>query len=143
MLDQIILILLIILVLLALIAITFLAYIIISKSKEESKMFRDSVLKIHEDGMKTSNDINIRLISIVTEALLGSGPLTNSDTGKLSQDLRERDEDLLKGVLGTQASEPFDPFSYSGSAEEKSEPALGEPIENLLEKSSVVQKKEE
>jgi len=133
--DTIIVVLLIILLFIATIAIGLLALFIIIKGREETKLFKDSLLDIHEQTIKISSDINIRLISIVTEALLGGQPLANRDIEELDHNMKERDKDIVASVLGQEQTEHLDPFAYSASQAEVPNPS--ETTETLLDESSV------
>lgn len=90
-----------------------LTIIIIFKSREESKDFKNALIEIQETNTKISSDINIRLISIVTEALLGSGPAYNKEIQEFDENLKNNDKKILDGIMNPQPSKPFDPFASS------------------------------
>jgi hypothetical protein len=133
--DTVIVILLIVLLFIAIVAIGLLALFIIVKGKEETKLFKDSLLDIHEQTIKISSEINIRLISIVTEALLGGQPLANRDIEELDQNIKNHDKDIISSILGQETTEHLDPFAYSSSQAEAS--PSPEPTETLLDEGSV------
>lgn len=134
--SELITILLLLALVLLIVGVLILSIIIILKSKEESKLFKDSLIDLHETNSKISSEINIRLISIVTEALLGSGPLYNRDVQEFDNNIKSHDNEIIAGILNPEESEPFDPFAVSDET-------LSHPLDNqdssetILDQSAV------
>lgn len=87
--------------------------------------------RLLEENSKNANEINMRLISLMTEVILNSEPITQREIDELNQDIIAKDE-LIK-------ESAFDPFETSRNINltpEDLEDNIDEDI--LMSKSSIV-----
>lgn len=88
-----------ILLIVLILGIIILGVMIISSNKKH-------IDKLLDENAKNANEINMRLISLVTEVILHAEPITQREIDYLSEDIKEHNRDLHE--------KGFDPFEIAG-----------------------------
>jgi len=109
--DSLLFTLLIITIIILIVAIAFLFFVSILMHKKLNNDQKDIIIKSNHDAMNTANEINMRLIAILTEVTTGNPPMSQEDISNYKADIRTQDKEIVKDILNPEPSKPFDPYA--------------------------------
>ena len=122
--------LLIIAILILALGIITLGVLLVMRSSKADKLFKETIIESNKETFDVINNINMRLISILTEITTSNPPITNSEVQDHMANIKAQDDEIIRGILNPEPSEPFDPFQAAEKIQEESN-------DTLLESSAV------
>lgn len=109
--DPLLFTLLIITIIVLIISLVFLSFIVIGLIKKVLRDQYETIIKSNQEAMKNSSDINMRLISILTEVVTSNPPMEQETVNEYQKNIDSNDKQIIRNILNPEPSKPFDPFS--------------------------------
>lgn len=122
--NTILTVLLIVAILVLALGIIVLGVLLVVRSAKADKLFKETIIESNKETFDVINNINMRLISILTEITTTNPPLTNTEVHDHMANIKAQDDEIIRSVLNPEPSEPFDPFEAAERIQEESNDTL-------------------